>query len=81
MKIDHINILRGKDSFTVKDLKKVLDKMNDHAEVRFGGINLETNHTIFKQEDNMIFRITFDDRESEWEEDYTLEILTEDGFI
>ena len=70
-----IKVLRGKKYFTVRDLKRILDKIDDRAIINFGVIDNYGN-TFFEQEDDLIFEIYQDTREDIWANRFDLNILT-----
>ena len=74
-KIDKINTLKGKEEFNVSDLIKLLSKLDESAKIRFG-VRIKENVTGFFQDDNFIFRLTYDNIEDEDEGNYVIEILT-----
>ncbi len=74
-KFETINRLQGKGTFTVSDLIGILTKIDKNAIVRFGVIN--GNNTSFVHSDNFIFRLSQEDRDAEYNDEYTLHILTE----
>lgn len=73
-KIGKLNRLQGKKTFTVADMIKLLNNLDETAKIRFGV--LTEKGTNFCQDDNFIFRLAQDSREDEWEEDYVVEIIT-----
>jgi hypothetical protein len=75
IKIGELNILKGKEQFTVSDLIKILNKLNQDAQIIFGVATKKS--TSFCQNENFIFRLRYQDREAEWDENYTVDIITD----
>tara|TARA_R110000782_G_scaffold268724_1_gene365682 strand:- start:693 stop:944 length:252 start_codon:yes stop_codon:yes gene_type:complete len=65
-------VLRGKDNFTVSDLKKVLNKFEDNTPIDFGV--LKNGSVVFNQTDNFIFE-TYSEIGMPY--DFTLGIITD----
>ena len=65
-------VLRGKDNFTVSDLKKVLNKFEDNTPIDFGV--LTNGSVVFNQTDNFIFE-TYSEIGMPY--DFTLGIITD----
>lgn len=74
-KIGQLNRLKGKKTFTVADMIKLLNNLDETAEIRFGVLTEKA--TEFYQDDNFIFRLAQDSREDEWEGNYVVEIITD----
>jgi len=74
-KIGQLNRLQGKKEFTVSDLIKLLNNLDEKAEIRFGV--LSDAGMTFTQDDNFIFQLTQDTREDQWEGNYVVEIITD----
>mgnify|MGYP003646504817 FL=1 len=73
--LEKTNVLRGKNTFTVKDFVEVLSKLNPESEVSFGVI--EDDCTSFSQDDDLIFNLNQNNREHEFMGEYVVEILTD----
>jgi len=78
IEIGKVNILKGKEQFTVSDLIKILNKLNQDAPVVFGVA--KKSSTCFSQNENFMFRLRYQDREAEWDENYTVDIITDGNF-
>ena len=76
VRIGEVNRLIGKEIFTVADMIKLLNDLDENAKIRFGV--LSDKSISFTQDDNFIFRLKQDDREDEWEGNYIVEIITDD---
>tara|TARA_R110000796_G_scaffold247085_1_gene372308 strand:- start:76 stop:327 length:252 start_codon:yes stop_codon:yes gene_type:complete len=75
LKKNKVNVLRGKDIFTIKDFIKILSTLNEDAPVVFGVI--EKNSTVFSQDDNLILNLNQNDPEDYFTGEYVVEILTD----
>ena len=75
IEIGKLNILKGKEEFTVSDLIKILNVLNQDAKIDFG--LLSSRGTGFCQNENLLFRLKYRNREDEWEGNYTVEIITD----
>ena len=65
-----INFLKGKEKFIVSDLIKILNLLDENAEVRFGVLGDDLS---FKQEEIFVFSIKYD---SKLKDDYIFNIIT-----
>ena len=78
IKIGEVNVLKGKEQFTVLDLIQILNNLKQDAPVVFGVA--KKSSTCFSQNENFMFRLRYRDREAEWDGDYTVDIITDGNF-
>jgi hypothetical protein len=76
LKNGQINVLTNKDQFTIGDLKKILDSLDEKAEVKFGWY-VEGSQPVFCQNANFIFRLKPTEKSNLDTNQYVLEIITD----
>jgi len=76
VKREVINELKGNDKFTVSELIRILNRLDENAIVDFGVLK-ENNHTVFSQDSNLLFRLSYQDREASDFDNYTVQIITQ----
>ena len=79
IEIGELNILKGKEEFTVSDLIEILSILKQDAKIDFGV--LYSKGTCFCQNENLLFRLDYRNREDEWDKNYTVEIITDGTYL
>jgi hypothetical protein len=79
IEIGTINKLTDKQEFNVSDLIKILNSLNENAPIQFGVLGKKG--ICFCQNENFMFRLTYPNREDEWEGNYTLQIITDGSWF
>ena len=76
VKREVINELKGNDKFTVSELIRILNRLDKNAIVDFGVLK-DNNSTVFSQDSNLLFRLSYKDRVASEVDNYTVEIITQ----
>jgi len=76
VKREVINELKDNDKFTVSELIRILNRLDKNAIVDFGVLK-DNNSTVFSQDSNLLFRLSYKDREASEVDNYTVEIITQ----
>jgi hypothetical protein len=76
VKREVINELKDNDKFTVSELIRILNRLDKNAIVDFGVLK-DNNSTVFSQDSNLLFRLSYKDREASEADNYTVQIITQ----
>ena len=76
VKREVINELKDNDKFTVSELIRILNRLDKNAIVDFGVLK-DNNSTVFSQDSNLLFILSYKDREASEVDNYTVEIITQ----
>ena len=76
VKREVINELKGNDKFTVSELIRILNRLDKNSIVDFGVLK-DNNSTVFSQDSNILFRLSYKDRVASEVDNYTVEIITQ----
>tara|TARA_R110000751_G_scaffold56103_1_gene119980 strand:+ start:443 stop:706 length:264 start_codon:yes stop_codon:yes gene_type:complete len=76
VKREVINELKGNDKFTVSELIRILNRLDKNSIVDFGVLK-DNNSTVFSQDSNLLFRLSYKDRVASEVDNYTVEIITQ----